>query len=293
MGGNFWWIFDAVVVVSAVLCVIHCAGKGFSKIIVTAIGCVASFAIAWMISKSAADMVYEKVFMKGNIEAVRIATEDYNPEDVIKMIIENNELSGVLSNEKIKNILEGEDSLEKLYNYANSEASNILDTKDGFEKNIINEFAKVFSSQVGANLPPYVAEGILSNISGNKEMFLSTVDMIMTNSDRLPEHIEENYIRKPAKRIVSATIFLIVFFVLMTIIILVANKSGKFGLLNGYDRLDKFAGGVLGCIEAISIIMIFAFIVKIIINISSDNNSFINVNTIEKTLLFKHFYKFL
>lgn len=293
MGGNFWWVFDAAVIAFAVLCVIHCARKGFSKIIVTAIGCVASFAIAWMASKSAADTVYEKLFMKGNIEAVQTAVEDYNPEDVIKTIIESNELSGVLSNEKIREILEDEESLEKLYGYANSEASNILDTKEGFKENIINEFAKAFSSQVGAALPPYVAEGIVTHITDNEELFLSTVDMLIKTPDRIPEFIEENYIREPATRIVSAAVFLIIFFVLMTIIILVANRSGDFGLLNGYDRLDKFAGAVLGCIEAVAVIMILAFIVKIIINISSDNNSFVNVNTIDKTLLFKHFYKFL
>lgn len=293
MGENLWWIFDAVVIAAAVVSVIHCSRKGFSKIIVTAIGCVVSFAIAWMVSKSAADTVYEKMFMKGNIEAVQTAIEDYNPEDVIKSIIESNELSGVLSNESIREILENEDSLEKLYGYANSEASNILDTKEGFKENIVNEFAKAFSSQVGANLPPYVAEGIVTHITDNEELFLSVVDMLITNPQELPEFIEENYIREPATRIVSAAIFLIIFFVLMTIIILVANKSGEFGLLNGYDRLDKVAGGVLGCIEAVAIIMIIAFIVKIIINISSDSNSFVNVNTIDKTLLFKHFYKFL
>ncbi|MBQ3567182.1 MAG: CvpA family protein [Oscillospiraceae bacterium] len=293
MGGNFWWVFDAAVVAVVLLCVIHCARKGFSKIIVTAIGCVVSFAIAWVASQYSAETIYNNFFKQGNIKAVETAIEDYHPEDVIKTIIESNELSGVLSNEKIKEILKSGESLDMLYEYANSEASNIIGTKEEFEQQVINEFALAFSSQVGAKLPPYVAEEILANIHGNEELFISTVDMLLNSPENLPKFIEMNYIREPAKKIASAAVFLIVFFVLMTIIVLVSNRSGNFGLLNGYDRLDKFVGGVMGCVEAIAVIMIIAFIVKIIINISDDNNSFVSMNTIENTLLFKHFYKFL
>jgi len=293
MGENSWWIFDAAVIILAVLSVILCAKKGFSKVIVTALGCVVSFAIAWMVSKSASDIIYQKLFMKGNIETVEEAIGDYDTEGVIKTIIESNELSGVLSNEKIREILENEDSLDHLYEYANSEASNVLDTEENFRKQIVNEFAMAFSTQVGVNLPPYVADGMLEHIQNNEELFLKTVDMLIYSPEKLPEFIEENYIREPATRIVSAAVFLIVFFVLMTIIALVANKSEKFGLLNGYDRLDMIAGGIIGCVEGIAAIMILAFIIKIIINISDDSNSFVSLNTIDKTLLFKHFYKFL
>ncbi|MBQ8435026.1 MAG: CvpA family protein, partial [Oscillospiraceae bacterium] len=239
------------------------------------------------------EMIYEKMFKKGNIEAVEAAIEEFNPEDAVKTIIESNELSGVLSNERIRAILENENSLNMLYEYANSEASNILDSRENFNKEIINGFAKAFAAQVGVNLPPYVAEEIVNHIENNEELFLSTVDMIISSPEKLPVFIEENYIREPAEKIVSAAVFLIVFFVLMTIIIIVANKSGDFGLLNGYDRLDKFAGGVMGIVEAIAAIMIIAFIVKIIINISENDNPFISMNTIENTKIFRHFYKFL
>lgn len=293
MGGNFWWLLDALVIIITVLCIVNCSRKGFSKIIVTAIGCAASIAIAWLISGSTSEMIYEKMFKKGNIEAVEAAIEEFNPEDAVKTIIESNELSGVLSNERIRAILENENSLNMLYEYANSEASNILDSRENFNKEIINGFAKAFAAQVGVNLPPYVAEEIVNHIENNEELFLSTVDMIISSPEKLPVFIEENYIREPAEKIVSAAVFLIVFFVLMTIIIIVANKSGDFGLLNGYDRLDKFAGGVMGIVEAIAAIMIIAFIVKIIINISENDNPFISMNTIENTKIFRHFYKFL
>lgn len=292
MGANFWWLFDLAVVVIALFFIINCVRRGFSKIVVTALGCALSFAAALAVSQATSDVIYDKMFKKGNINAVEKAVEEYHPEDVIKMIIEKNELSGVLSNENIKQILESKSSMDLLYDYANSKASNILDSKENFEKTIINEFAAAFSSQVGENLPPYVAHEILNHMQNNEELFLTTVEMLAKNSDEIPTFIEENYIRGPAKTIVRCAVFLIIFFVLMTIIIIVLNKTGKFGLLNGYDRLDKIVGGVMGCIEAVAAIMIIAFVVKIIINMSENNSSFVSIQTIERTKIFKWFYDF-
>lgn len=290
MGGSFWWVFDLVVVLILLFCILNGARKGFSKIIVSAIGCAASFAIALTISKYSAGIIYDKMFRQSNIKAVETAIEDYNPEDVIKTIIEKNELSGILSNENVKTILEGQNSLDMLYEYANSRASNILDSKENFKNNIVDEFAKAFSSQVGANLPPYVAQEMLKHFVGNEEMFLKSVELLLNDPDKLPPYIEENYIREPAIKITECAVFLIVFFVLMTVIILVANRSSRFGLLNGYDRLDRFAGGVMGAIEGIAAVIVVVFIVMIIINMSEKDDSFVSLNTIENTKIFKHFY---
>lgn len=293
MGTNFWWLFDLAVIVITLFFIINCARRGFSKIVVTALGCAVSFAAALAVSQATSDVIYDKMFKKGNTNAVEKAVEEYHPEDVIKMIIEKNELSGVLSNENIKQILESKNSMDLLYDYANSKASNILDSKENFEKTIINEFALAFSSQIGENLPPYVAHEMLNHMQDNEKLFLTTVEMLIDNPDELPAFIEENYIRGPAKTIVKCAVFLIVFFVLMTVIIIVLNKTGKFGLLNGYDRLDKVAGGVMGCIEAAAAIMIIAFVVKIIINMSENDSSFISIQTIERTKIFKYFYDFI
>lgn len=293
MGENFWWIFDIIAVIILVLSIIRCSHKGFSKIIVTAVGCIISLAAAWIVSRSTAGIIYDNFFKKSNIETVETAIKDYHPEETIKNIIEKNDLSGVLSTEKIKSVLTSDNSLNMLYDYANSEATNILDSPGNFKDELISEFASAFASQVGVKLPPYVAQEITDRIENNEELFISTVKTLITEPGKMPEHIEKNYIRTPAKKIISSSVFLIVFFVLITIILLVTSRAQGFGLLNGYDRLDKFAGGLLGFVEGITIIMIIAVGAKILINISKSENSFISINTIENTIIFRHFYKFL
>lgn len=293
MGEKFWWIYDIITVAVIIFFISSGARKGFSKIIITALGCAASIAAALFISGKTTDFIYDKFFMKNNIEAVREALKDYQPEDVIKTIIESNELSGVMSNDKIEAILKSGNSIDKLYEYANSEAGNMISAPDDFDAEIINGFADAFARQIGINLPPYVVNEITKSVSNNEEIFNSLIDMLMNKPGQVPEFIEENYIREPAKRIINAAVFLVVFFILMTLITIVINRTGKFGLLNGYDRLDRFAGGILGLAEAVAAIMIIAVVVKIMINISESDSSFISINAVEKTKIFRHFYKFL
>ena len=293
MGSNFWWIFDAVSVAALVFCIHRCRKKGFSRIIVTAIGCIVSIIIAWIVSENTSGLIYDNFVKEKNISAVETAVKEFRPEDAIKMAVEENELSGILSNDKIKEILGDKRSLDVLYEYANSQASGVLDSRDDFKDNVVSGFAQSFADAVGVSLPPYVANEITEHISENRDLFFETIDMLLNSPDKVPEFVEENYIRGMAEKIISSAVFLIVFFVLMTIIILVASKSIDFGLLNGYDRLDKAAGAALGLVAGISLIMIISMAVKIMVNMEDNENSFVSMNTIEKTMLFKHFYSFL
>lgn len=293
MGSNFWWIYDIVTVVIIIFSVYRCSKKGFSKIVVTALGCAVSLVAAFAVSRSCSGMIYDKFFKENNVKLVEAALKDYCPEDVIKSILEKNELSGILSNDKIKEILKDGDSLDRLYDYANQEAAREYISEKEFDKDLINGFAQSFAAQVGVSLPPYVAEELTSHISDNRELYLETINMLVNEPSKVPSYIEENYIRDIAKKAVSSAAFLVVFCVLMTIVFIISGKSVQFGLLNGYDRLDKFAGGVLGLIAAAAAVIMIAMAVKLMINMMDKENSFISLNTVEKTKFFRLFYKFL
>ncbi|MGN1481870.1 CvpA family protein [Porcipelethomonas sp.] len=293
MGAEFWWIYDIISVVVIIFFVANCARKGFSKIIIVVIGCVLSIAAAWIISSKTTDFIYDKFVKKDSIEIVEKTLDGYNPSDVIRDVIESQDFAGNISSEKIEAILHTDNILDTLYDYANSQAGNVVGTSDDFDEQIINGFTENFAETVGINLPPYVVNEITTAITGNEELFNSTVRMIADNPDDLPEFIEENYIRQPAKRIIKAAVFLIVYFILTIIIRIVINRTFEFGLLNGYDRLDRFMGGILGFVEAIAAVIIIAVAVKVMINISESENSLISVKAIEQTKIFRHFYNFI
>lgn len=293
MGAEFWWIYDILATLVIIFFVVNCARKGFSKIIIIVIGCVVSITAAWFISSKTADFIYDRFVKENSIKTVEKTLEGYNPSNAVKDIIESHEFAGNVSTEKIEAILHTDNILDKLYDYANSEAGNVVGTADEFDSKVINGFADSFAKTAGVNLPPYVVNEITKSITGNEKLFNSTIHMIVDNPDDLPEFIEENYIRQPAKRIIQAAVFLIVYFVIMIIIRIVINRTFQFGLLNGYDRLDHFMGGVLGLAEAVAAIIIMAVAVKIMINISESENSFISTKAVEQTKIFRHFYNFI
>ena len=64
MGEKFWWIYDIISVVVIIFFVFSGARKGFSKILITALGCVASIAAALFIGSKTTDFIYDKFFIK-------------------------------------------------------------------------------------------------------------------------------------------------------------------------------------------------------------------------------------
>lgn len=293
MGEKFWWVYDIVAIAVVVFFIWNGARKGFSRIIIFALGCVAAVGLGMLAGDKATDFVYDKFFMQSNIDKVDETLKEYQPEDIIKTIIEENDAVGVLSNEKIESILKSGNSLDKLYEYTNSESENVVSTQEIFDAEVINGFAEAFAEQIGISLPPYVISEITGSIENNEELFNSTIDMLVNSPEKMPQFIEENYIREPAKRIISAVIFLFVYCVLMVAVVIIVNKTTGFGLLNGYDRLDKFAGGLFGIVEAAAVMLLIATAVKLMINITESENSFLGLHTIEQTKIFKYFYEFI
>ena len=57
MGEKFWWIYDIISVVVIIFFVFSGARKGFSKILITALGCVASIAAALFIGSKTTDFL--------------------------------------------------------------------------------------------------------------------------------------------------------------------------------------------------------------------------------------------
>lgn len=290
MGTNFWWIYDILAAAIVVLSIYSCAKKGFSKIIVIVIGCVVSIFLASFVSQKSSQFIYDKFIKKTSIEAVEEAIEEYDPAVSVREVIEDQGYGAVLEDSKVKKILESDDSMERLYEYANQAAGDVVDTHENFKKTLTAGFTELFSKQLGVKLPPYVTHELTEKLSGNEKLFIETTEMLLKSPDDVPEYIEENYIRKPALRLIKAFVFIISYFIFMTLIRALIYKTFRFGLLNGYDRLDKFAGGLLGVVQAGAMLIVMAVIVKIMIHVAESEGSFISYETVEKTKLFRYVF---
>lgn len=291
MGTNFWWIYDIVSVAVVILSIYSCAKKGFSKIIVLVIGCVASIFLASFVSQKSSQFIYDKFIKKTSIEAVEEALEKYDPAISVREVIEDQNYGAVLEDGRVKKILESDDSIERLYEYTNQAAGDVVDTHENFKNMLTAGFTELFSKQLGAKLPPYVTHELTEKLISNETLFIETTEMLLKSPDDVPEYIEENYIRKPALRLIKAFVFIISYFIFMTLIRTVIYKTFRFGLLNGYDRLDKIAGGLLGVVQAGILLIITAVLVKIMIHVAESDGSFISYEAVEKTKFFRYVFE--
>ena len=290
MGTNFWWLLDILTVAIVALCIYNCVKKGFSKIVVLIAGCVVSVFLAAAVSNSCSEIIYDNFIKESSIEGVETALEEYDPAMTVKEVIENSDYGAVLENGRVQKILKSDDSMIELYEYANQASGAVVDTYENFEADFMKEFTDMFSKHLGVKLPPYVTHELTEKISENKELFTETINVIVEKPEDVPEYIEKNFIRKPALRLVKAFVFIICYFIFMTIIRIVINKAFRFGLLNGFDKLDKIAGGVLGEIQGAVMLIILAVLVKILIHVAESEGSFISYETVEKTYLFRHVF---
>jgi hypothetical protein len=219
--------------------------------------------------------------------------DEYDPSGTIKDIIEDQGYGALVEESRVKSILKSGDGISGLYNYANNTAGDTVDSYDNFTDMITEGFAEKFGEQIGIKLPPYVVTSINDKISSDPELFEQTVETVVNNPDKIPEFVEENFIRTPGEKLSQVFLFLILFFVFTAVISFVAVKTSSFGLLNGYDRLDKFFGGILGVAKAAVVMYAVAIIVKIMIDVAESDGSFLSASTVDKTIIFRHIFKWV
>lgn len=291
MGTNFWWILDIITVAIVILCIYNCAKKGFSKIIILIAGCVVSVLLAMAVSNGTSEFIYDKFIKQSSIEGVESALEEYDPAMTVKEVIESQNYGAVVENSRIEKILRSDDCIIELYEYASQQSGTEVEENDKiFKEKFMRNFTDLFSKNLGVKLPPYVTHEIVEEISENEKLFMNVLTMVVEQPDEVPEYIEKNFIRQPALRLVRAFVFIICYFIFMTIIRIVINKTFKFGLLNGFDKLDKTVGGLLGIVQAGVMLIIMAVLVKILIRVAESDGSFISYETVEKTALFRYVF---
>ena len=84
-------------------------------------------------------------------------------------------------------------------------------------------------------------------------------------------------------------VFLVIFALLMLILNIIAQAAKLINRIPVISSVNELLGAVLGFAEAVIILMIISFVIRFIIS-ASDNLVFLNEQTIEKTIIFRHIY---
>lgn len=177
--------------------------------------------------------------------------------------------------------------------YTNYIRPNVVKGITGQFQNVIEDTNVQSALDRFYDLLPFDLEQKIMSIIGPKDSVLSSV----TNNgisaiQNISEVLTDNIFGTISQTIIQLLIFLLLFFLIKIIV----NMLSYFitGLVNMMflGKVNKLLGGLLGIGYSAIQMLIISVIVYIIITITLDQLNYFNTDIIEKTTIFKIFYKF-
>lgn len=297
MGTEFWWIYDAAIVVFALIMIIISAKRGFSKILLVVFSCVLSIVISIATNESLSPFIYKNVYQGSNRRAINRSFEEFYAGEEIAKIIEDMDYNVRANEDKINNVIEDEKTEfhKRLYRYVCNANGIEVDTLENFTA----EFDKRFSDMLFNMLSENIQKGYLGGIEDlaqQPDKVEDIVRLIKFEPDEgvpsaIGKYIEENCLREDSTQIISIIAFAIVyifFMIIFRLFTIYLNNIKVISKLGG--KSEGFFGALLGGVNAAADLIIISLIVKFAVVISRGEKFLLNEDVIEKTYIFKYLY---
>ena len=297
MGTQLWWIYDAAVVLFALIMIIISAKKGFSKKLLVVFSCLFSIIISIATNESLSPFIYKNIYKGSNHRAISRAFEEFNVGEELTKIIEDMDYNVRPSEGKIVKIIEDDksDFHERMYKYVCNLNGIEVDTQENFTV----KFDEEFSDMLFELLSPQINKGYLGGINDLAEQpdkVEHIARLLKFEPDEgvpseIGRYIEENCIKENSIQIISIAAFAIVYIVFMIIFrlfVLYLNNINAVPKMSG--KAEGFFGALLGGVNAAADLIIISFAVKFAVVITRGEKYFFNEDVIEKTYIFKYLY---
>ena len=158
----------------------------------------------------------------------------------------------------------------------------------------LNSIFKEYCGRITESLNGVIPEEILESADKyleknkiNKEKALEAPENIKDSAVTL---IEAEIVRPVMLRTVKNVIFFAAFAVIGIIFSMLLRAVRVIRRIDAIKKPDSFLGGVLGAIYSILTITAISLLCSIFIKLTSNENSVLNTDVIEKTYIFKHAY---
>lgn len=293
MENNYSWFFD-VFALAIILFYLYIGGKkGFVKTLLYFAGYVISFALAFWVSNNLSTSVYDAVIKDNVTNTIESKLDNFNASDEIKRILNNSfgKYGISVTSNDVENAAKNPDKsfidslctkINASYPEANvnpQQLNSILNdfTSSGIFSPIISSISNELNVDVSNQLKEdFNLDSYLKNICSDKKT--------------AAQFIESKFIRNNVIAIVKFILFVISFFICMTIVRILCNMISFVNRVPLIGPANAILGGVLGILEGLLVVYIISIIIKIIITLSSGNMLVFNSNTVENTIIFKHIY---
>lgn len=151
----------------------------------------------------------------------------------------------------------------------------------------IHKVADELSENI-AFVPETLGDDIIN--SANGAMYKLIISLIHFEDQDIDKIILDEIINPVVMTPLKVIVFILLFIISLILLNIIANASKILNSIPLISSMNKGLGGILGFAEAIVVILVICIMVKFAISLGGSSLVFLNMETIEKTFVFRHIY---
>ncbi|MBQ8961415.1 MAG: hypothetical protein IJ071_09455 [Ruminococcus sp.] len=290
MGTEFWWFYDVVAAAAILICVFIAGKKGGTKAVLGLGASVLAVMIGLAVSGTIAGSLYKGTIRSSNIKKLEKSMEESAFITGMKSEMESFGYAITVKEETLEKIFsEGGDIDKALYKYANNINGRVVDEEASFNDNIHAAYAEVVGDLISDGLSKYAAGMAKDKIMKHPETMSELGPMMVAdNPRRAASYIADNYISEAYRSVIR----LLALAVLMGLVLLLGYILIKSYAGGDHDSVvSHIIGGIMGIGIGGVVTFIIALFIRLYVILGSNEMLFFNFEAIDKTYLFKYFYK--
>ena len=296
MSSVLWWIFDALVILTAVYVIYSNGKRGFTKVLILCIGYILTTLLASVVAGVAAPVLYESIARDNNIAGFESVDHHLDFVKVFTKAMEEKKYGIHIDQSRVREYLTGEDRGEfdsNLYHYANLLSGTPVSSKAEFQKTMLDAFVAAYGYALNDRLPRYVQMNMRFLVEEDPQLMRDTISDFYNpklTAHQKAEAAEERFARKPTAEVLQIFVYFIVFSVIMIIVAIFSALLQRRIFFNIREGTDHAVGAIFGLLEAGAMIIVLTLLVRLIILLSGGQYRLFSPATIEKTKVFSFFY---
>lgn len=302
MGEQFWWFYDAAAVAVVLICVFISGRRGLTKALTALVGGVLAFAVALSLSGSISGSLYKTTLKDSNTKKLSHSLEGKDLTADMKAYLESLGYNIKVDYNKLDAILHtGEDLDENIYKYVNNINNKTVDEEETFYQKLHEGYGDIIYRYVSEELSAFSAATARKKVIDKPETMETLTPLMNKYGDTSDEPITmmpvakymvETYVCDAYITLLRIITFIVLLFVVMIIMRLVFKA-----FLDDDSAHQSIAshtlGGVIGIINGGIFVAAVAAMIRLYVILGSNEMLFFNFKAINKTYLFKYFYKFI
>ena len=283
--------FDLLTLIILALTVITGYKKGFLKYILGTVGTIAVVIIAFLATDIFAQDIYESFVQPSVVDYISEKVEKIDVAQMVSDEIKDKGYEVNLSEEQINQMLKSDGDISKEISQkvqSNSEKAQALESD-------LNEFfEKRFAGNLGIDFKDLDFDKFGESVDYTRNMSYDTVRALAKgDTETGAKYLEQNLVRPFAMVIVSITLFIALYVVLTIVLRIVLNLTGILDYIPVANGINKFLGIAAGLLKGALYVGLIAYIISYVIETTGDSILKINIEIIDKTMIFKYFFDFV